>query len=231
MTGYLQYLNTHGMSERTAVERRAPTRARRQAQTRAELVAAAERLFVSQGFHATTLDAVADAAGYTKGAVYSNWSGKEDLFLAVYEQRVGRFLPRLREALATARDAREGMLAVLATHRSQQDQEPDHWLAVFLEFWTHVLRHPELRARFAAVHMRYVDELAAGMERCVAEAGAAPPFDVRRLTVAVSTMTTGLGLERLTQPELLDAPFVVDVQRFVVDSLIIQSGGTLERTP
>jgi hypothetical protein len=98
---------------------------------------------------------------------------------------------------------------------------------VFLEFWTHVLRHPEHRARFAAVHMRYVDELAAGMERCVAETGAALPFDVRRLTVAVATMTTGMGLERLTQPELIDASFVVDVQRFFIDSLIIQSGGAL----
>jgi AcrR family transcriptional regulator len=215
------------MSERTAVERRAPTRAQRQAQTREELLAAAERLFVGRGFHATSLDAVADAAGYTKGAVYSNWSSKEDLFFAVYELRVDRFLPRLRAALAGARDAREGLLAYLATHRSEQDQEADHWLAVFLEFWTHVLRHPEHRARFAAVHMRYVDEMAAAVGRWEAESGTALPFDVRRLTVAVATMTTGMGLERLTQPELIDASFVVDVQRFFIDSLIIQSGGAL----
>jgi AcrR family transcriptional regulator len=230
LTEYHRYLNTLGMSERTAA-RRAPTRAQRQAQTREELLAAAERLFVGRGFHATSLDAVADTAGYTKGAVYSNWSSKEDLFFAVYEQRVDRFLPRLRAALDGVGDAREALLAVLATHRSEQDQEADHWLAVFLEFWTHVLRHPEHRARFAAVHMRYVDELAAGMERCVAESGAVLPFDVRRLTVAVATMTTGIGLERLTQPDLIDASFAVDVQRYLIDSLIIQSGGTLRETP
>jgi AcrR family transcriptional regulator len=221
------------MPKRTVAGRRAPTRAERQERTRVELLAAAERLFTSRGFHTTSLDAVADAAGYTKGAVYSNWSGKEDLFFAVYEQRVERFLPRLRRALAESADAREGLLAVLATQRSAQDQEPesDHWLAVFLEFWTHVLRHPEHRARFAAVHMRFVDEVAVGLERCLAETGAAPPFDVRRLSVAVSTMATGMGLERLTQPDLIDATFTVDVQRSFMDSLISQSGGTLGRTP
>jgi AcrR family transcriptional regulator len=214
-----------------ASSRRAPTRAERQARTRDDLLAAAERLFTSQGFHATSLDAVADAAGYTKGAVYSNWSGKEDLFFAVYEQRVERFLPQLHETLAAAPDAREALLTVVATHRTTRDREPDGWLAVFLEFWTHVLRHPEHRARFAEVHLRYVDALATGVERWVAESGATLPFDVRRLTLTLAVTSTGLGLERLTQPELVDAPFVVDVQRFLMDSVIGHSGGTPRRTP
>ena len=216
---------------RPAPQRQAPTRAQRQVRTREELLAAAERLFTSQGFHATSLDAVADAAGYTKGAVYSNWSGKEDLFFAVYERRVDRYLPQLQDALTPPADPQEALLSVIAAHRSQQDQERDHWLAVFLEFWTHVVRHPEHRARFAAVHMRYVDEMAAGVARWVAESGVALPFDARRLTVAMAIMATGLGLERLTQPDLIDAPFVVDVQRFVMDSLISHAGGTPRRTP
>jgi AcrR family transcriptional regulator len=219
------------MPKRAATRRQAPTRSERQARTRDEIVAAAERLFTTQGFHATSLDAVADAAGYTKGAVYSNWSGKEDLFFAVYERRIERFLPELRQAFETATDGREALLAVITGHRARRDREPDGWLAVFLEFWTHVLRHPEHRDRFAAVHMRYVDAIAAGVERWLAEAGATPPLDIRRLTVAMAIMTTGLNLERLTQPELIDTPFVVDVQRLVMDSLISHTGGTPRRTP
>jgi AcrR family transcriptional regulator len=72
--------------------RTAPTRSDRQAQTRAELIAAADRRFSVDGFHATTLALVADDAGYTKGAVYSNFSSKEDLFFAVYERRVERWI-------------------------------------------------------------------------------------------------------------------------------------------
>ena len=60
------------------------SRAERRQQTREELLSAAEACFVSQGFHATSVDQVAEQAGYTKGAVYSNFASKEDLFFAVY---------------------------------------------------------------------------------------------------------------------------------------------------
>ena len=63
--------------------RKAPTRAERKARTREQLVSSAERLFKRDGFHASSVDAVADDAGYTKGAVYSNFAGKEELFFAV----------------------------------------------------------------------------------------------------------------------------------------------------
>ena len=59
------------------------------ARTRSGLLEAAHRVFVRRGFHAATLDEIADEAGYTKGAVYSNFASKEDLFFAVYERRAG----------------------------------------------------------------------------------------------------------------------------------------------
>src|SRR4051812_6662811 len=110
--------------------RSAPTRAERQARTRTELIDAAERLFTGEGFHATSLGAVADEAGYTKGAVYSNFASKEDLFFAVYERRVESFLPELEGALAATGDIREALLAVTSAHRAQREREPDGWLAV-----------------------------------------------------------------------------------------------------
>ena len=63
--------------------RTALSREERRAQTRSELIDAAEELFSEDGFRLTTLDRVADAAGYTKGAVYSNFASKEDLYVAV----------------------------------------------------------------------------------------------------------------------------------------------------
>jgi AcrR family transcriptional regulator len=200
--------------------RRAPTRAERQAQTRGELVDAAERLFTAQGFHATFLEAVADAAGYTRGAVYSNFASKEDLFFAVYERRVEAFLPELSRALSDAQDITEALLAVTAAHRARSEREQDGWLAVFLEFWTHVLRHGEYRARFAAIHGRYLEPIAAALDRWAAEQDIGLPVDAHRLTVALTVLGTGLGLERLTQPELVDADFAVDLQRLIFDGLL-----------
>jgi AcrR family transcriptional regulator len=200
--------------------RRAPTRAERQSQTRTDLIDAAERLFTGQGFHATSLDAVAAEAGYTKGAVYSNFSSKEDVFFAVYERRVGRFLPELERALAAGPDAGAALLSVTATHGALREREQDGWLAVFLEFWTHVLRHPEHRARFAAIHGRYLEPIRAGVERWAVEHDVALPVDAERLTVALTVQITGLGLERLTQPELIDAGLTEQVQRLWMDGLL-----------
>jgi AcrR family transcriptional regulator len=61
------------------------TRAQRRQQTRARLLEAAGQVFARRGFHAATLDEVAEAAGYTKGAVYANFANKDGLFLALLD--------------------------------------------------------------------------------------------------------------------------------------------------
>src|SRR4029450_6357469 len=149
---YCRYLDTHGM--RTAL-----TRADRQARTREELVDAADRLFTTNGFHATSIDAVADAAGYTKGAVYSNFASKEDLFFAVYERRVDSRVEEMEETLTAAETVYQGMERLIADLEHRRD---DGWLAVFFEFWAHVLRHPELRERFVEQHRRGMEPIGVG---------------------------------------------------------------------
>ena len=183
--------------------RTVPSRAERQALTRTALVDAAERLFVAQGFHATSLDSVAAEAGYTKGAVYSNFASKEDLFFAVYERRLDvrvAEIHALLDAAPLARDAIEAM-ARTASARSEQD---DGWLAVFFEFWAHVLRHEELRERFAALHARVIEPLSVAAVRHAEEVGEALPEDPRKLATARYAMQLGLQLERLTQPDVVD---------------------------
>jgi AcrR family transcriptional regulator len=114
-------------------------------------VAAADRLFVAGGFHATTLDQIAADAGYTKGAVYSNFGSKEDLFFAVYERRADRIEAQLTELLAD--DVAAGLHRIAGDTTGRRGRD-DGWLAVFFEFWAHVIRHPELRERFAEIHRR-----------------------------------------------------------------------------
>jgi AcrR family transcriptional regulator len=193
--------------------RRAPTRVERQARTRTELLDAAERLFTAHGFHATFVEVVADEAGYTKGAVYGNFASKEDLFFAVYERRVERLIPEVEQALIDAPGTAEALLSVVSETIRRREENYDSWLAVFLEFWTHVLRHPEHRDRFAAIHNRYIDLFAAAISRLAEERDVPLPFDARRLAVAMTILATGLGLERLTQPGLIDAGFGLEMQK------------------
>jgi AcrR family transcriptional regulator len=180
------------------------SRAERREQTRQELISAAEASFVSRGFHASSVDQVAERAGYTKGAVYSNFASKEDLFFAVYERRVEQVLtevvPGLRQ-LGAERAFDE--LAAGALHRRDPD---DGWRAVFFEFWAHVVRHPELRERFAAIHARFLEPLAGAVQQLAADRGLALPADLNADQVAVAwyAMEVGLNLERLSQPQTAD---------------------------
>jgi len=175
-----------------------PTRAERQERTRERLVDAAERLFRSQGFHATSVDVVAAEAGYTKGAVYSNFDSKEDLFFAVYERRLDARVAEMEAALETAASVREGLERVIPGGRGRRETD-DGWMAVFFEFWAHALRHPELRERFAAQHRRVIEPLA----RAVAELTRGR-HDGHKLATGLYALQLGLQLERLTQPEVVD---------------------------
>src|SRR5262245_39764617 len=80
------------------------SRAEQQEQTRERLVDAAARVFAQRGYHAATLAEVAREAGYSTGAVYSNFAGKEDLFLALADRQIAG---RAEQARAIARFAPE----------------------------------------------------------------------------------------------------------------------------
>ena len=92
-----------------------------QAQTRERLVAAAHDMFSREGYAATSVARIADAAGYSKGALYSNFDSKEAIFLAVLDAQGQQGLDRLLEEIGRAADAAAivGLLAAWADERSR----------------------------------------------------------------------------------------------------------------
>ena len=197
------------------------SRAERREQTRDDLIAAADRLFVDGGFHATSLDQIAAAAGYTKGAVYSNFASKEDLFFAVYERRADAVEAQITDVLD---DDPEAGLTRLSSDTSGRHGRDDGWLAVFFEFWAHVIRHPELRGRFATIHRRVQLPIADALERLAAGHGAELPVASLPLAVASGAMQIGLALERLTQPEVVDEALGARMSRLLLDEVGKEKG-------
>ena len=80
-----------------------PSRAEKQAATRAQLIRAAASVFARRGFQAARVEEIAEEAGYSHGAVYSNFAGKEDLFLAVFED----YMTKRIEEVAHATEIRD----------------------------------------------------------------------------------------------------------------------------
>ena len=84
------------------VERLTPEK--RRELTRAHLLAAAAEVFAERGFQRATLDQIADAAGFSKGAVYSNFASKDELFLALNQRQGEEMVNAYAEATADAED-------------------------------------------------------------------------------------------------------------------------------
>src|SRR6185437_13463135 len=85
---------------RLRMKRKRKTQTERREETREELLAAAARVFAKRGFHATSLDAIAEEAGFSRGAVYYNFADKEELFLELLDHRCAERAQDLRAVFA-----------------------------------------------------------------------------------------------------------------------------------
>jgi AcrR family transcriptional regulator len=172
------------------------SRAESRDRTRVLLVQAARRVFLRHGYHAATLDAVAEEAGFTKGAVYSAFDSKADLFLAVLDERVAS---RVREiAGAGAEAASHGAQAeALARQFVAAIEHDPHWSAVVIEFWAHASRDPELRERFAARHTMLRKAFADAFEAMTQRTGRRLVFDADRLATIGLALGNGFALEAM----------------------------------
>lgn len=182
------------------VEGRRSRRDERKDETRAELIAAAAHVFARAGFGRASLDEIARQAGYTTGAIYWHFGGKDDLFLAVFEDYTAT---RVHELEAIQRAVDTGAL----TPRAWGDQwmrrvhDNPEFLVLIIEFAVHAWRNPPLREAFAnrmaTGRLAVARILAAEADR----AGVELPMPAEALGTVVRELGTGLGLAKLLDPD------------------------------
>lgn len=182
---------------------RRPTRARRppRDEVRRRILAAATEVFLERGFGGATVEEIAAAAGFSKGAVYSNFDDKDALFLALVDDEFAWRLDQLRAALDEAADgpAADAEMAGRSMMRALTAHQDLHVL--FSEFRVHADRSPATRRRLAR-HRRQIratlaETVAAYAER--ADVELAMPAD--HLATVLLALTNGLALERLGQAD------------------------------
>lgn len=120
---------------------------KRRAETRARLLDAAFRVFAAKGFGQARIDDVCEAAGYTRGAFYSNFATLDELFFALYDERAAIIAGQVTEALAAAPDD-PSIPATIARTAATLLLDRD-WLLVKTEFLLYAARHPEVAVRLA----------------------------------------------------------------------------------
>ncbi|MEU6770038.1 TetR/AcrR family transcriptional regulator [Streptomyces sp. NPDC046759] len=148
----------------------------------------ARTLFIERGYHATSISDICGHANLTRGAFYSNYRSKEDLFLALYDTETDRILGNLERAAhddAGGESAARRVLELLATHRRDDEQ----WFLASMEFTLHAGRNPGIAAELAPRE----DRLIAGMVRILSGLlHDTAPQDRRDIALLVTAMHEGI---------------------------------------
>lgn len=157
-----------------------------------------------RGLAAATLDQVAAAAGFTKGAVYSNFTSKDELFLALLHDQVTARVEGVQRALGDAPDLPSALAAV---GRDLARPDPVGQL-LFVEFWQRAVRDPEVRGPFVAFRRELRTRIAAVVDEVLHTRSAAPGWDADSLALVVMALANGLALEALPDPDAVPPDLV-----------------------
>lgn len=193
---------------------------RRRQQTRDHLLAAAAQVFAERGFHGASLDEVAAVAGFTKGAVYSNFKNKEDLFLALFKASYDREMAALHETMEASEVPPEDRLADFVTLIREQTAEagPSFGL-LFQEFWLYAARNPDVRDQLTAVEDQGVQDLAEVIRTERERRDLEPLEDANAVARIITVLFRGIGLLKIMQPDVVDDAFVQAAVAFVTRGL------------
>jgi AcrR family transcriptional regulator len=170
------------------------SRAQRKEMTRELLLDAAIEVFARKGYHGASLDDVADAAGFTKGAVYSNFTRKSDLFRALLEREAGRYDQALTE---TVERVPLGLLPDVAAELLAAPEADPETQTLLVELWLAAVRDPGLRSSL----LNTSDLVGAAFDAKLRESGADPGFEGRELAVLFDALVTGLLMNRALDPD------------------------------
>jgi AcrR family transcriptional regulator len=176
------------------------SRLEKQQRTRVALLRSASKLFCRRGLEGTSVDDVAQAAGYTKGAFYANFKSKEELFLVMLDERFSQELERLDRTLAGTDDPdTEARTAAADFIHFASD---DEWPRLYFEFAAHAARNEDFRQELATRQRAMRNRVVKVYERWAKDFPAEPPLPLADIAAMTYFMADGFLVDRLIEPEL-----------------------------
>ena len=185
--------------------RRRRTRSEKKAETRDRLLDAAAEVFVRRGFQGASVEEISAEAGFTRGAFYSNFESKEQMFVELLQRRVyDDFREMIKRAPAegSPRESLRWSARDLQRRYERGSGSGQDWLfALWLELLAHAARNPDFRSLAATfwtgTRTGMSLQIGAGFER----AGAEPPADPKELAIAMTALDIGLAVQHLVDPD------------------------------
>ena len=183
------------------------TQGEKRAQTRDRILDAATVVFAREGFHMASLEEIAEAAGYSKGALYYNFSDKAELFLALLEERVASHLDALRAAFEGAGGQAQQLQSIADdAMRAVQDE---NWRLLFFEAVTYGARNPAFARRLS--------QRVSGLRHAIAATVAAQTrgeklsMTAEHVAFAAMALANGLAVDSLIDPDAVPPNLYADM--------------------
>jgi len=178
------------------------TREQSRANTRERLLAAARRVFARSGFHGASVEEIASEAGFSTGALYSNFEGKEDLFLALMEIEIAEHAREVSEAVRARASVAERAAGGARQWMTTIEREPE-LLLLLMEFWAYGVRDPQVRGkvaeRFAQVRRTLTELIIDGVRDFDLEL----TVPAEHLAIAIDALADGIARQKLADPEAI----------------------------
>jgi AcrR family transcriptional regulator len=203
------------------------TREQRKAETRERLLEAARRVFAARGYEGGAVDEIAQEAGFSSGAVYSNFDGKEDLFLELLTREMDAQTRALEEAVAQRTSVAERARGGAAEWMAFIEREPEI-VMLFMEFWAYAIREPSMRPKVAA---RFA-EVRAMLTRLIADSarefGLELIIPAEQLAIAVDALADGIARQKLADPDAVPDDLLGSLVSLLVDAVTRPAAGAAD---
>lgn len=201
------------------------TRGQSRAHTRERLLAAARSAFARSGFHGASVEEIASEAGFSTGALYSNFDGKEDLFLALMETEIEDHARELTEAVRAQASIADRATGGARQWMSMIDREPE-LLLLLMEFWAYGVRDPEVRPKVAARFAQMREVLTKLIADGVREFDLELAIPAEQLAVAIDALADGIARQKLADPDAVPDELMGTVLALLFSAATRPAGGT-----
>ena len=198
------------------------TRSEKQAETRRRLLDAGERVFLRRGLQGSSVEEIAAEAGFTRGAFYSNFKSKDELFVELLQDRVYRQYAEMAEqAMEQPGTPREQLRWGIERLRDVQKDEQGRWLfRLWLECLTQAARDEEFRKLAATFWSGNRALLTGQAKEQFKKLGRKPPLPTKQIATAMIALDVGLAVQHLVDPEEVPLEVYVPLFDLLLGSLV-----------
>jgi AcrR family transcriptional regulator len=167
----------------------------------------AAKIFAERGLQHASIDDVAENAGFTKGAFYANFKNKEELFLAMLDERFTQRIEQLERLISGEGTDEEKASRAGEDFTAMLSADPE-WQRLFLEFSAYAARNEEFRAELVTRYRWMRTRIGAALQAKAEEIGAESAIPFEQISMMTCAMANGVALERLLEgPEIPDELF------------------------